>query len=32
MASEEIRDQINDQLLTPKNAAFIVIDYQPVQD
>lgn len=31
MASEEIRDQINDQLLTPKNAAFIVIDYQPVQ-
>ena len=31
MASEEIRDPVNDQLLTPKNAAFIVIDYQPVQ-
>ncbi len=31
MASEPIRDQKNDQLLTPQNAAFIVIDYQPVQ-
>lgn len=31
MASEPIRDPKNDQLLTPQNAAFIVIDYQPVQ-
>lgn len=31
MASEPIRDPVNDQLLTPQNAAFIVIDYQPVQ-
>ncbi|MBU2739939.1 hydrolase [Acidithiobacillus concretivorus] len=31
MASEPIRDPKNDQLLTPQNTAFIVIDYQPVQ-
>src|SRR5689334_23906232 len=31
MASEPIRDPIHDPLLTPKNCAFIVIDYQPVQ-
>ncbi|MDR0240397.1 MAG: hydrolase [Burkholderia sp.] len=31
MASEPVRDPANDHLLTPQNAAFIVIDYQPVQ-
>ena len=31
MASEPTRDAIKDHLLTPKNCAFIVIDYQPVQ-
>jgi nicotinamidase-related amidase len=31
MTSETIRDPISDHLLTPKNAAFIVIDYQPIQ-
>jgi nicotinamidase-related amidase len=31
MSSEPIRDPIKDHLLTPQNAAFIVIDYQPVQ-
>lgn len=31
MASEPIRDPVTDQLLTPKNSAFIIIDYQPVQ-
>lgn len=31
MASLPIRDQINDQLLTPKNSVLIIIDYQPVQ-
>lgn len=31
MTSEAIRDPISDHLLTPQNAAFIVIDYQPVQ-
>jgi nicotinamidase-related amidase len=31
MSSEPIRDPVNDHLLTPQNAAFIVIDYQPVQ-
>ena len=31
MASEPIRDPLTDQLLTPKNCALIVIDYQPVQ-
>lgn len=31
MASEPIRDPRKDDLLTPQNAALIVIDYQPVQ-
>jgi nicotinamidase-related amidase len=31
MASEAIRDPAKDILLTPKNSAFIIIDYQPVQ-
>ncbi|EKZ98927.1 MULTISPECIES: hydrolase [Cupriavidus] len=31
MASEPIRDPANDHLLTPQNAAFVIIDYQPVQ-
>jgi len=31
MASEPIRDPVKDDLLTPKNSALIIIDYQPVQ-
>ncbi|WP_176596228.1 MULTISPECIES: hydrolase [Sphingobium] len=31
MSSEPIRDPKSDHLLTPHNAAFIIIDYQPVQ-
>ena len=31
MASEPIRDPVKDRLLTSKNAAFVIIDYQPVQ-
>jgi nicotinamidase-related amidase len=31
MASEPMRDPIKDHLLTPKNSALIIIDYQPVQ-
>ena len=31
MASEPIRDPVADHLLTPQNAAFLIIDYQPVQ-
>ena len=31
MTSEPIRDPLKDRLLTPKNAAFVIIDYQPVQ-
>ena len=31
MASEPVRDPVKDHLLTPQNAAFILIDYQPVQ-
>lgn len=31
MTSEAIRDPGKDHLLTPQNAAFIIIDYQPVQ-
>ena len=31
MSSEPIRDPVKDPLLTPQNAALIVIDYQPVQ-
>ena len=30
MTSEAIRDPKADHLLTPQNAAFIIIDYQPV--
>ncbi|MFF9571567.1 hydrolase [Streptomyces sp. NPDC014685] len=31
MTSKPIRDQETDRLLTPKNAALVIIDYQPVQ-
>jgi len=31
MAAEFARDQATDHLLTPKNAALVVIDYQPSQ-
>jgi nicotinamidase-related amidase len=31
MTSFPIRDQVNDNLLTPKNAALVIIDYQPTQ-
>jgi len=31
MASLPIRDQVKDHLLTPKNCALAIIDYQPVQ-
>jgi len=31
MSSEPIRDPRQDQLLTPQNSAFVIIDYQPVQ-
>lgn len=31
MSSEPIRDPVGDHLLTPRNSAFVVIDYQPVQ-
>jgi nicotinamidase-related amidase len=31
MTSLPIRDQVSDHLITPKNSALIVIDYQPVQ-
>jgi nicotinamidase-related amidase len=31
MTSEPIRDPVRDELLTPKNSALIIIDYQPVQ-
>ena len=31
MTSETIRDPQQDHLLTPQNAALIIIDYQPVQ-
>lgn len=31
MTSLPVRDQVNDTLLTPKNAALIIIDYQPIQ-
>ncbi len=29
MSSEPIRDPVKDHLLTPKNSAFVIIDYQP---
>jgi nicotinamidase-related amidase len=31
MASQAIRNQVTDQLLTPKNSALLIIDYKPVQ-
>ncbi|MGB5083145.1 MAG: hydrolase [Methylocystis silviterrae] len=31
MTSEAKRDPVQDHLLTPQNAAFVIIDYQPVQ-
>jgi isochorismate hydrolase len=31
MATEFVRDQATDHLLTPRNAALVVIDYQPSQ-
>jgi nicotinamidase-related amidase len=31
MTSDTIRDPASDHLLTPENAAFIIIDYQPIQ-
>jgi nicotinamidase-related amidase len=31
MASAPIRDQLGDRLITPQNAALVVIDYQPSQ-
>ena len=31
MTSQPIRDQVEDHLITPKNAALIIIDYQPTQ-
>lgn len=31
MTSEPIRNPHTDQLLTPENSAFIIIDYQPIQ-
>jgi nicotinamidase-related amidase len=31
MTSQPIRDQVEDHLLTPKNSALLIIDYQPVQ-
>jgi nicotinamidase-related amidase len=31
MTSEQLRDPVTDHLLTPQNAALVVIDYQPSQ-
>ncbi|HEX4865714.1 MAG TPA: hypothetical protein VFV02_16715, partial [Acidimicrobiales bacterium] len=31
LVSSPIRDQVSDHLLTPKNSALVVIDYQPSQ-
>src|SRR5438445_89740 len=31
MTSQPIRDQVEDHLITPKNATLIIIDYQPPQ-
>src|SRR5258708_14147657 len=31
MTSQRMRDQVEDHLITPKNAALIIIDYQPPQ-
>jgi hypothetical protein len=32
MISHATRDPLKDHLLTPQNAALIIIDYQPVHD
>lgn len=31
MTSQPMRDQVEDHLITPKNAALLIIDYQPLQ-
>src|SRR6202022_5122652 len=31
MASAPVRDQVGDHLVTPQNAALVLIDYQPSQ-
>lgn len=31
MTSAPVRDPLSDHLLTPENAAFVIIDYQPSQ-
>ena len=31
MASAPVRDQLGDHLITPQNAALVLIDYQPSQ-
>src|SRR5437773_11002213 len=31
MTSQPIRDQVEDPLITPKNSALLIIDYQPPQ-
>ena len=31
MTSQAIRDPLEDHLITPQNAAFVFIDYQPEQ-
>src|SRR6266498_5091004 len=31
VTSQRIRDQVDDHLITPKNAALLIIDYQPPQ-
>jgi hypothetical protein len=31
MASAPVRDPLSDHLLTPQNAAFLLIDFQPQQ-
>jgi hypothetical protein len=31
MTSQAIRDPLADHLITPENAAFVLIDYQPSQ-
>src|SRR5246127_4741382 len=31
MTSAPVRDQLSDHLITPQNAALLLIDYQPVQ-
>ena len=31
MTSDNVRDQLGDHLLSPRNSALVIIDYQPVQ-